>query len=222
VGSAVRTALGLLAVVVVLVAGLYVVGVANPVPKPVVTDDVLGPDNGEVVADYLTRAQESLSGPDNDRWALISLSQPDALDEGWALATGYPSMLLSQNIFNVQIDRVQTPTVRAATGNTEDSFYWSEQIAAEQVIVRSTGTDRAEQVGEVAAGRLRAGCTCLIGLVVRGRLGVLQQVAGAPGVRAVQALPEDAGAGMFTVIPLLPSMVDVVEPVPDDGPIPPG
>lgn len=218
--SAVRNALGLLAVIAALAAGLFVVGVVNPVPKPVVTDDVLGPDNGEQVAGYLARAQESLSGPDTERWALISLSQTNSLDQGWELGTAYPSMLLSQNIFNVQIDRVQTPTVRAATGNTEDSFYWSTQIAAEQVIVRSTGTTRAEQVGAVAAARLRAGCSCLIGLVVRDRLAVLQQVAGAPGVRAVEALPDDAGAGMFSVIPLLPSMVDVVEPVPDDGPIP--
>jgi hypothetical protein len=219
--AAVRNTVAVLSAAALLVAGLYVVGVVNPVPKPPVTGDVLGPENGQAVDDYLALADESLSGPDTERWALISLSQVQTLDDGWALASTYPSMLLSQNIFNVPIDRVQTPTVQAATGNTEGSFRWSEQIAAELVIERSVATDRAKQVAQVAAARLQAGCACMIGLVVRERLSVLQQVAAAPGVRAVQALPDDAKSGLFSVIPLLPSVVTVVEPVPDDGPLPP-
>ncbi|HEY9314135.1 hypothetical protein [Williamsia sp.] len=218
--SAVRFALTLLAAVVVLVGGLYVVGVVNPVPAPPVGGDVLGPDNGEPVDDYLARAEQSLSGPDTVRWALISLTQVQSLGRGWELTTTQPSMLLSQNIFNVPIERVQTPTVRPATGNTEESFHWSQQIAAQQVISRSDGTERAQRVGEVAAARLRAGCDCLIGLVVRDRLSVLRQVAAEPGVRAVEALPDDAEAGLFTVVPLQPSMVTIVEPLPDDGPVP--
>ncbi|WP_028462833.1 hypothetical protein [Nocardia sp. 348MFTsu5.1] len=218
--SAVRTAVVLLAAVSVLVGGLYLVGVVNPVPKPPVTGDVLGPENSEPVADYLARAEKSLSGPDTDRWALISLRQAQSLDDGWALTATQPSMLLSQNIFNVPIERVQTPSVRAATGNTEDSFHWSQQIAAQQVTSRSDATERARQVGAVAAARLRAGCECLIGLVVRDRLSVLRQIAAEPGVRAVEALPDDAAAGLFAVIPLQPSMVTIVEPLPDDGPVP--
>jgi hypothetical protein len=45
-------------------------------------------------------------------------------------------------------------------------------------------------------------------------------VAGRDGVRAVEALPPDAVSGKFAVEPLLPEYIDVVGPLPDDGPVP--
>ncbi len=210
-------------VVGVLVAGLYVVGRLNPVPAPVIAGDVLGPDNGEEVSAYLVRAEASLSGADDERWALISLASPMETMAVWSLTQNVstPALsILSQSIFNVPIDRVQTPTVAVPSGNTESSFIASSQVAAESVRQRSTGTERARAVGEVAAARLRAGCVCVIGVVVRASLDRLRTLAETSQVRAVQALPADASAGLFSVVPLLPTMTTVVAPTPDDGPIP--
>jgi hypothetical protein len=36
----------------------------------------------------------------------------------------------------------------------------------------------------------------------------------------VEALPPDAVSGKFAVEPLLPEHIDVVGPLPDDGPVP--
>ncbi|MBA4022481.1 MAG: hypothetical protein C0482_08955 [Gordonia sp.] len=229
--SATRIASAAVVVVGLLVAGLYVVGRLNPVPAPVIAGDVLGPDNGEEVSAYLARAEASLNGSGDARWALVSLVVPMQTVDVWSLTqnTSMPlntstprnaSTSLSQSIFNVPIDRVQTPTVAVPSGNTESSFIASSQVAAESVLARSTGTERARTVGEVAAGRLRAGCACVVGVVVRAPLDRLRTLAEMSQVRAVQALPADASAGLFSVVPLLPAMTTVVAPTPDDGPIP--
>jgi hypothetical protein len=55
---------------------------------------------------------------------------------------------------------------------------------------------------------------------VRGTPAELTELAGRADVRAVQALPPDAVSGKFAVEPLLPEYVDVVAPLPDDGPVP--
>lgn len=137
----------------------------------------------------------------------------------WSLTQQSPTML-SQSVFNVSIDRVQTPTAIVPSGNTEASFDAASQVAAEVVVRRSSGTERARAAGQVAAERLRDGCVCVVGVVVRARIERLRALAGAPEVRAVQALPADASAGLFAVVPLLPAMTTVVGPTPDDGPIP--
>lgn len=217
--AAARTAISLLVVVGLIVGGLYVVGRLNPAPTPPVTGDVLGPDSGEQVTAYIARSQESLSGPDDERWSLVSLVAPMSATAVWSLMQQTPAMV-SQSIFNVPIDRVQTPTAVVPSGNTEESFVASSRVAAEVVIARSTGTDRANAVGQVAAERLRDGCVCVVGVVIRAKPDRLRVLADAAGVRAVQALPGDASAGLFSVVPLLPQMETVVGPTPDDGPIP--
>ena len=221
--AVVRTTVVAIAVLVLVVAGLYVVGRLNPAPTAPVTTDILGPENGEQVSDYVERAAGSLVGstsPDSARWALVSLSAPVDVGVAWDMLGSRPRVMLSQNIFNVPIDRVQTPTVVVPTGNTRDSFAASVQVGAQAVLSRPPGTPRAQRVNEVAARRLRSSCSCLIGIVVRADLGQLRSIAGEPGVRAVQALPPDALAGLFTVIPLLPSATTVVGPGPDDGEVP--
>lgn len=220
---AARTTVVAVAVLVFVVGGLYVVGRLNPAPTAPVTTDILGSENGEQVSDYIARATRSLEGTtssDSARWALVSLSGPVSVGAAWDLVGSRPRVMLSQNIFNVPIDRVQTPTVVVPTGNTSESFSASVQVGAQAVMSRTPGTPRAEQVNDVAARRLRASCSCLIGIVVRADVGQLRSIAGEPGVRAVQALPPDALAGLFTVIPLLPSATTVVGPGPDDGEVP--
>jgi hypothetical protein len=210
-------------VLVVVVGGLYVVGRLNPAPTPPVTTDVLGPDNGEEVSQYIARAAESLggpAGPDSVRWALISMAAPVDVAAGWQLTGSKPAIMVSQSIFSVPMERVQTPTARVPTGNTEQSFTSSTQVAAQMLMGRELATSRAQQVNDVAARRLRSGCSCLVGIVVRAELGQLRSIAVQPGVRAVQALPADARGGLFTVVPLLPTATTVVGPGPDDGPVP--
>lgn len=217
--AAARTAISVVAVVGLIVAGLYVVGRLNPAPAPPVNGDVLGPDNGEQVTGYLARSEESLTGPDDERWALVSLVAPNSSAAVWSLMQQTPTMV-SQTIFNVPIDGVQTPTAIVPGGNTEESFVASSQAAAEVVVRRSTGTDRAAAVGQVAAQRLRQGCACVVGVVIRATLDRLRALMDDSRVRAVQALPGDASGGLFAVVPLLPTMTTVVGPTPDDGPIP--
>jgi hypothetical protein len=223
VNVAVRTAVAVVATLVVVLGGLYVVGRLNPAPTPPVGTDVLGPDNGEQVSDYVARSGQSLdgsTGSDGDRWALISLTGPVDVAAAWQLTGARPPVMVSQNIFNVPIERVQTPTVIVPTGNTEASFSASVQVASQAVVARAPTTPRAQQVGEVAALRLRSSCVCLIGIVVRADLEQLRSLADQPGVRAVQALPADARGGLFTVVPLPPTATTVVAPAPDDGPVP--
>ncbi|SUE29753.1 Uncharacterised protein [Nocardia farcinica] len=87
-------------------------------------------------------------------------------------------------------------------------------------IDRNTADERYRRVLGVAAQRLTDGCACAVGVVVRGPLDRLRTLAENPAVRAVEALPADAIAGRFGVVPLLPEHVDVVAPGPDDGPVP--
>jgi hypothetical protein len=210
------------AALVFVVGGLYMVGRLNPAPTAPVRTDVLGPDNGEQVAAYVARAAQTLepAGGDAPRWALISLSAPVDVATGWRLTGARPSVMVSQNIFNVPIERVQTPTVLVPSGNTEASFTASVQVAAQAVVARAATTPRAQQVNNVAERRLRSSCVCLIGLVVRTDIGQLRWIADQPGIRAVQALPADAVGGLFTVVPLLPTATTAVAPAPDDGPVP--
>ena len=220
---AARTTVVAVTFLVLVVGGLYAVGRLNPAPTTPVRTDILGPENGEQVSDYIARATRSLVGTtpsDSPRWALASLSAPVSVGAAWDLVGSRPRVMLSQNIFNVPIDRVQTPTVVVPTGNTSESFAASVQAGAQAVMSRTPGTPRAQQVNEVATRRLQSNCSCLIGIVVRADLGQLRSIAGEPGVRAVEALPPDALAGLFTIIPLLTSATTVVGPGPDDGEVP--
>ena len=57
-----------------------------PRPAPV-GSDTLGPDNGEVVADYLARAADSLTEAEADgdleHWGLVSFTDAVGLDRCW-------------------------------------------------------------------------------------------------------------------------------------------
>jgi hypothetical protein len=65
------------------------------------------------------------------------------------------------------------------------------------------------------------GCRCVLALVVRGDRAALQALAAAAGVRAVDAAPVGVTERELALSPLLPGQVARVDPVPDDGPVPP-
>ncbi|MBF6088782.1 hypothetical protein IU438_22895 [Nocardia cyriacigeorgica] len=206
------------AAVVVLIA----VGAVQPPRSEGVSTDRLGPEQGESVADYRARAQDSLAGTDAaEHWALVSFTEyraPQYLPE---LAGG---LRIGRVLYQVPLPRVQTQLVTVQVPATEEVVLRSAEDAAWQLLDqlrRGTVVDeRTEQIITVSAARLRGGCACAVGLVVRGSMDQLRNLAERNGIRAVEALPADAVAGAFAVVPLLPDATGVIGPAPDDGPVP--
>ncbi|AVH24400.1 hypothetical protein C5E43_02795 [Nocardia cyriacigeorgica] len=209
------------AVAGVVVVVLIAVGAMQPPRSEGVSTDRLGPEQGESVADYLARARDSLSGTDvAEHWALVSFTEyqtPQRLPE---LAGG---LRIGRVLYQVPLPRVQTQLVTVQVPATEEVVLRSAEDAAWQLLDqlrRGSVDERTEKIITVSAARLRDGCACAVGLVVRGTLDQLRNLAARNGIRAVQALPADAVAGAFAVVPLPPDATGVVGPAPDDGPVP--
>src|SRR5690606_11755660 len=166
--------------------------------------------------------RDSLSGTDSaEHWALVSFTEyqsPHRLPE---LAGG---LRIGRVLYQVPLPRVQTQLVTVQVPATEEVVLRSAEDAAWQLLDqlrRATAIDeRTEKVITVSAARLREGCACAVGLIVRGTLDQLRDLAARNGIRAVEALPADAVAGAFAVVPLLPDATGVIGPTPDDGPVP--
>ncbi|BAD56632.1 hypothetical protein [Nocardia farcinica] len=219
-----------------LVGFFAVLGVLVPPRESGVGTDRLGPEHGEAVADYRARARQSLDGADTaERWALVSFTAP--LPPGQLTGLG-ADLRIAQVLYQVPMPRVRTPLTVVPVPAGAAAVLASAEAAASQLrdaldpdaldpnaldpgtIDRNTADERYRRVLGVAARRLTDGCACAVGVVVRGPLDRLRTLAENPAVRAVEALPADAIAGRFGVVPLLPEHVDVVAPGPDDGPVP--
>ncbi|MFC4376029.1 hypothetical protein ACFO5K_18160 [Nocardia halotolerans] len=211
-GRVVAAAAALLAVVLLIVA------FNEPRQISGVATDRLGPAQGEQVRDYLDDARTSLEGDaDGPRWALASFTEYLTPQQIPAATAG---LRVSGVIHHVPIDRVQTPMITVATPAGDEPVLRSADAAAGLLAAQRFRDERSAQVVRVVESRLRAGCACTAGLVVRGTLPELRDLAARPGVRAVQALPADAVAGRFAVSPLLPDSTGIITPTPDDGPVP--
>lgn len=209
---------GVVVTIALVVGGLAVVGHLNPQRQLRVGTDRLGPDSGEQVTDYLARAEASLLGNDAEpRWGSVSFDRELTAEQVGAVTTG---VRISQVLFRVPVDRVQTPILTVGIPGSERSILNSTARAASQVQQSVVAGDRASQIAALSQRRLSGGCACVVTVVVRGTSAELGEVAGRPGVRAVQALPPDAVSGKFAIEPLLPQNIDVVGPLPDDGPVP--
>jgi hypothetical protein len=198
-----------------------VVGVLNPLPRPTVSTDTLGPDSGEFVDTYIARAEASLteftSGVDPS-WALVSFDTSVFPTRLLEVARG---MRIAQVLVRVPMYRVQTQVITVGVSGSESSVLGAEDAAATTLRGSMGQWDRQAQIDAASVPRLAAGCECVVGMVVRSSSAALLSLRGESGVRAVEALPTDATAGKFAVRALLPEYVDVVGPLPDDGPIPP-
>lgn len=209
------------AFVLALVALFAVVGVMNPLPRPGVSTDRLGPDNGETVGEYIARSAASVtdSAADDDlHWALVSFDTEVSPAYAYEAAGG---VRVGQVLVRVPLDRVQTQVIAVGVPGTEKSVLESEDVAASKLQGSMGQWDRGAQIDAVSASRLSAGCDCVVGLVVHAPASSAQSIQVKAGVRAVESLPADATAGKFAVRALLPDYIDVVGPLPDDGPIPP-
>ncbi|TCJ90106.1 hypothetical protein [Nocardia alba] len=209
----------------IAVAILLVIAFREPPPASAVATDRLGPAPGEQVERYLLDARASLDGGDTDQrgdtdqhWALVSFTEYVTPQQLPAMADG---LRISGVVQHVPLDRVQTPVITVATPAGDEPAVKSGEAAAGLVAAQQFRDARSAAIAHVTESRLRAGCACTAGIVVRGTLPQLRDLANRPGVRAVQALPADAIAGRFAVSPLLPGSSDTVTPEPDDGPVPP-
>ncbi|PXX62346.1 hypothetical protein DFR70_107214 [Nocardia tenerifensis] len=203
--------------VVALVVFIVLLGVLHPPRKAGVFTDRLGPEQGEQVADYLARARDSLAGADTaDHWALVSFTEPVVPEQ---IPPNSGGLRIAQVLYRVPVPRVQTPLVAVPVPAGDAAAVASAESAA-WLLPRAALDDRAAEVGALSAARLRSGCACAVGIVVRGPLDGLRKIASQNGIRAVEALPADAVAGRFGVVPLLPDQLDIVAPGPNDGPVP--
>lgn len=205
------------------VALVVVLGIRYPPAADGVATDRLGPETAESIAGYLDRAHDSLSGPDDgDRWALVSFTEyrPAA-----ALPGQLTGVRVNQALYQVPLPRVATPLVAVQVPDSPAALTRSGDDAAWRLADRrryaADGT-RGAQILDTSIARLRTGCACAPGALVRAPLPALRELADRPGIRAVQALPVDAVAERFALAPLLPDSGDPVVPPPDDGPVPPG
>ncbi|RVW09012.1 hypothetical protein EGT67_12665 [Prescottella agglutinans] len=207
----------------VALAGTVVgLGVANPVPAARISTDRLGPDSGEQVSAYLERATATLTAeedadPGTQHWALVSLDAPTTPSQ---LLDDVGDVRVSQVLFRVPLDRVQTPMVAIPVAANPTAVQRAPSVAAARLQASVVGHDRQSLLAAYSAAQLSADCACVVGATVRGSLDQLRALDAAPSVRAVEALPADAIAGSFAVSPLLPSQTDVVLPGPDNGSVP--
>ncbi|NKY52856.1 hypothetical protein HGA08_21880 [Nocardia vermiculata] len=212
-----RTAAGPVLVAAV-VAAVVALGWARPPSSSLVGTDRLGPDSGEPVAAYLDRAHDSLPGGDTGpRWALVTFRT--GLSTG-AVVNAVAGLRISQVLYHVPIDRVYTPVITVPVPAGEAALRAAQPAAAGAMDHVVTDDDRSRRIAGVLAARLHEGCACVVNLVVRGSLAQLRGLMSHADVRSVQALPADASAGTFAVLPLLPEQVDTVVPGPDDGAVP--
>jgi hypothetical protein len=215
-----------LATLVAVLLSLLVGGCASASPRaqpPVMGTDLLGPEQGERVADYLTRARRTL--PTNGEvWALVQLGEP--VDAGTAAAL-VEGVRLSRAVYRVPLPRVQTALVTvplpgqhpaAELRDAQRRAADERQQAGERAV--TSGQSRAADIATAEAAELRAGCACVLALFVRADRAGLDAVAVRPPVRVIHAATPELPLQAVAVSPLLPEQRDVVGPVPDDGPIP--
>ena len=166
-----------------LVGGIVLVlvlaaAIALDAPKPEpIAGDRLGPEAGESTSDYAARAAATLdAGPDEPRWALVSLDAPITVEQALATADG---VRISQILF-----RAPNPDGMLVFLSVPDN--------AEAV-------RRAPGLAAQTDPAITADCACVAALLVRADLPALREVATRPGVTAVEALPPDAVYGRFAI-----------------------
>ena len=163
---------GGIVLVVAIALGRLSASKADPI-----AGDRLGPETGESTSDYAARAAATLDeGPDEPRWALISLDAPITVEQALATAEG---ARISQVLF-----RAPNP---------------------DGMLVFLSVPDNAEAVRRAPASpprptrRSPPTCACVAALLVRADPSTLRTLATHPGVSAVEALPADAVYGRFAI-----------------------
>ncbi|NLG55171.1 MAG: hypothetical protein GX542_05925 [Rhodococcus sp.] len=205
-----------------IVALVLILGVTAPTShqRSFATTDTLGPDGGEDIATYLGRARESLaerSASDGDLWALVSFHDQIRSDE---IRGVVGDVRVSELRYRLQLDRVQTPVVDVQVADGDAALAAADGHAISKVQQLAGFDQRQDAIHEAMVRGLNEQCACIVGVIVRGTVDELEEIANQAQVRAVEALPPDAIHGWFAVRPLLPEYVDVAVVGPDDGDVP--
>jgi hypothetical protein len=214
---------GAWALLLLVVLGLvWLLGWSDPIRRVPTSGDLLGPTPGENVGAYLARSAAALrSVPDGDsRWALVSPSTEWTTAATWERLGGSATAprRLGRVLVRVPIPAVATPTVTVTPGQSADGLAAVDSIAAQLVPGAVAPDARGAAIARVCAARLRVGVPAVVGAVVLGTGAQLRAIAGQPGVRGVQPLPD--GADHPAVAPLLPEFTEVAEPMVDTAPVP--
>ncbi|MCI1256503.1 MAG: hypothetical protein LKG15_07430 [Corynebacterium provencense] len=181
-----------LSVACVILMGVALVALSNSerMSRPTaVNGDSLGPESGESLPAYAVRASETLTdgeaGPaDSVRWALVTPEEP--LDVAGLTTLFRPfAGVADLRVSTLLVGGVQWPVPEPAVGHRREDVF----IAVRDRAAASAG------VG-VEDPSLR-----VTGVLVHARVPVLQDLAAARGVLAVEALPADAVFGRFGVRP---------------------
>jgi hypothetical protein len=218
-----RSRWALLAVLLTVFTGAVLVAGRQDEPLPVAGVVRLGPESGELVPAYLHRARQSLPAADAGQvWALV---QPSSYLDAAAAAQLARGVRLAGVVLRVPLPGVQTALItRDLPGQRPvPELAAAMRSAAEERADAAAAAPPGSRAGAVAtaeASRLRAGCACVLAVLVRADGGALRGLAGRPGVRAVDAAIPGTPRPELAVAPLLPEQHDVVGPVPDDGPVP--
>ncbi|MGH3692432.1 MAG: hypothetical protein ACRDRX_00225 [Pseudonocardiaceae bacterium] len=187
---------------------------------PVTGVQRLGPEAGEPVADYLGRARVSWPAGNSAQWALVQL---DSYLAPAAAAEVAHDVRLSRVIIRVPLPRIQTALITRDLPGQRPVAELTQALrsaAADRAAVASQQRGRAAAVAAAEGAQLRAGCACVVALLVFGDGDALRTVAARPGVRAVHAALPDTLVPDLAISPLLPEQLDLAGPVPDDGPVP--
>lgn len=219
-----RAAVLLACVVGVLLTAWYAGSqFSPPAPQPAQGSVRLGPEPREDVAAYLARLPAGLPAPGSGALALVQFAGEQPAGGALALATGTRPVTA---VFRVPLPRVQT-ALRFEPLEPGVPPVTALGTARERARLAATGdaTRLAGRPGAVAAAEAAAladpGCRCVLALLVEADRGALTALGVRPDVRAVHAAPAGVLPVELALAPLLPGQTDRVEPLPDDGPVPP-
>jgi hypothetical protein len=196
----------------------------SPATTPTPGVERLGPEQGELIAEYLTRAQGTLPPADRGSvWALVQLSVHIDTASAAALADG---TRVSRVVFRVPLPRVQTAlvTMQVPGQRPAEELADAQRRAADEREqaghrARADGQQRLAEIAFAEAAELRAGCACVLALLVLADRGQLDSLTSQSLVRVVHAASPGTPLPSVAVSPLLPEQQGVVGPVPDDGTI---
>lgn len=215
-GALVSGCAAIVAIAVVLVLGF----VTTPSGPPIVSTDTLGPDGAEPIAQYLARADDSLSavsGGSDELWALVSFRESIPVDRVRAAVGG---LRVSEVMFRLPLPQVQTPLIVQKIGDGDAALAAAGGLAISQAQLWEPVGERPTAIRDATVRGLERGCACVVGVLVRGAVPQLHAARQHESVRAVEGLPADAVYRRFAVRPLLPEFGEFAVAGPDDGQVP--
>lgn len=149
-----------------------------------INGDMLGPQNGESIDAYATRAAATIADVSDDqpRWALLSPEEPADVAALSAIFTDHPELRVSTLLAGGLQWQVPEPAVG---------------LRREDVFAAVRDRMSATAFFPDGSGELR-----ITGVIVRGTPVQLAALAATPHVKAVEALPPDAVYGRFGMRPI--------------------